>query len=104
MDALIGFWSYALAACAFASVALWRVRSRVDRSDQLLIAACFATAISALVAGVWGRTDPMTMAFGNLRNLAWIVLIYDMAGGTRGNPFVGLRLVFGAVALAKRQS
>jgi putative PEP-CTERM system histidine kinase len=100
MQGLIGFWSYALAACAFASVVLWRVRTRVDRSDQLMIAACFATAISALVAGVCGRTDAMTMIFGNIRNLAWIMLIYDMSGGARGSPFVGLRLVFGAVALA----
>ncbi len=100
MQGLIGFWSYALAACAFASVALWRVRARVDRSDQLMIGACFATAIWALVSGVWGRTDPMTMTFGNLRNLAWIMLIYDMSGGARASPFIGLRLVFGAVALA----
>jgi len=100
MQGLIGFWSYALAACAFASVMLWRIRTRVDRSDQLMIAACFATAISALVAGVCGRTDPMTMIFGNLRNLAWVILIHDMSRGARGSAFVGLRLVFGAVALA----
>jgi hypothetical protein len=58
MQDLIGFWSYAIAACAFASVVLWRARSRLDRSDRLMIAACFATAIWALIAGVCGRTDP----------------------------------------------
>ena len=58
MQDLIGFWSYALAACAFASVAVWRVRVRIDRSDRLMIAACFTTAIWALVAAVGGRTDP----------------------------------------------
>ena len=100
MQDLIGFWSYALAACAFASVVLWRARSRLDRSDRLMIAACFATAIWALIAAVCGRTDPMTMTFGNLRNLVWIVFIYDMSGRARGSPFIGLRLVFGAVALA----
>ncbi len=97
---LIGFWSYALAACAFASVALWRVRDRLDRSDRLMIAACFVTAIWALVTGVYGRTDPMTMTFGNVRNLVWIMLIYDMSGGARTSPFIGLRLVFSAVTLA----
>lgn len=100
MQDLIAFWSYALAASAFASVMLWRVRSRLDRSDQLLIAACFATAIWAMVAGIFGRIDPLTMTFGNVRNLAWIILLYHMSGGARGGAFVGLRLVFGAVALA----
>lgn len=100
MQDLIGFWSYALAACAFASVVLWRVRAQVDRSDRLMIAACFATAIWALVAGVFGRTGPLTMTFGNLRNLVWIMLIYDMSGGAQGGRVIGLRLVFGAVALA----
>jgi putative PEP-CTERM system histidine kinase len=97
---LIAFWSYALAAVAFASVVLWRIGRRLDRSDQLLIGACFATAIWAMVAGVCGRTDPMTMTFGNVRNLAWVMLIYEMSGGARRDAFVGLRLVFGAVALA----
>jgi putative PEP-CTERM system histidine kinase len=100
MQDLIAFWSYALAAVAFASVVLWRIGRRLDRSDQLLIGACFATAIWAMVAGVCGRTDPMTMTFGNVRNLAWVMLIYEMSGGARRDAFVGLRLVFGAVALA----
>lgn len=100
MQDLIGFWSYALAACAFASVVVWRVRTRLDRYDRLMIAACFATAIWALVAGVFGRTGPLTMTFGNFRNLIWIMLIYDMSGGARDGRFIGLRLVFGAVALA----
>lgn len=97
---LVAFWSYALAACAFASAILWRVRWRPDRSDQLLVAACFATAIWAMVAGIFGRLDPMTMAFGNMRNLFWVVLLYRMSGGGRQGAFIGMRLVFGAVALA----
>ena len=94
------FWSYALAACAFASVMLWRARSRGDRSDALLLAACAATAIWAAIAAVYGRTDPMTMTFGTLRNLVWVMLLYDMSGAGRTAAPSGLRLVFGAVALS----
>ena len=100
MQELILFWSYAAAACAFASVVLWRARFRTDRSEKLLVASCAATAVWALVAAVFGRTDPMTMTFGTLRNLAWVMLLYDMAGGMRGQSLTGVRLVFGAVALS----
>ncbi|MEO7634868.1 MAG: XrtA/PEP-CTERM system histidine kinase PrsK [Sphingomicrobium sp.] len=100
MNAWLTFWSYGLAACAFASVVLWRVRSRLDRSNKLLLAACFATSIWALVAAVWGRVDPITMTFATLRNFMWIVLLYEMAGGVRSEALSGVRLVFGAVTLA----
>jgi putative PEP-CTERM system histidine kinase len=99
MRELIAFWSYALAACAFASVTLWRLRSRVDRSDQFLLGACFVTAVWAVVAGVCGREAPLTMVFGGLRSLAWVVLLYEMSAGVRSRGSGGLRLVFGAVAL-----
>ena len=100
MHDLILFWSYAAAACAFASVVLWRVRLRNDRSEKLLVASCAATAVWALIAAVFGRTDPMTMTFGTLRNLAWVMLLYDISGGMRGQSLTGVRLVFGAVALS----
>jgi len=100
VQGLITFWSYALAACAFASIVLWRAGSRSDRSEKLLLTACAGTAVWAIVAAVWGRTDPMTMTFGTLRNLLWIMLLYDMSSGIRGSAANGLRLVFGAVALS----
>jgi len=100
VNGLIAFWSYALAACAFASVVLWRLRSHEDRSQRLLLAACAGTAVWASVAALYGRTDPMTMTFGTLRNLVWIMLLYDMAGGVRGATWSGMRLVFAAVALS----
>ena len=100
MQGLIGFWSYALAACAFASVVLWRARSHSDRSEKLLLTACAGTAVWAMVAAVWGRTDPMTMTGGTLRNLLWVMLLYDMSSGIRGSAGGGLRLVFAAVALS----
>ena len=100
MQGLIAFWSYALAACAFASVVLWRARSHTDRSEKLLLTACVGTALWAMVAAVWGRTDPMTMTLGTLRNLLWVMLLYDMSSGIRGSAGRGLRLVFAAVALS----
>ena len=100
MQDLILFWSYAAAACAFASVVLWRVRLRTDRSEKLLAASCAATAVWALVAAVFGRVDPLTMTLGTLRNLAWMMLLYDMSGGMRRQSLTGVRLVFGAVALS----
>jgi len=100
VQGLIAFWSYALAACAFASIVLWRARAPSDRTEKLLLAACAGTAIWAGVAAVWGRTDPMTMTFGTLRSLIWVILLYDMSSGIRSSAISGLRLVFAAVALS----
>jgi len=100
MQGLIAFWSYALAACAFASIVLWRARAHGDRSEKLLLLACAGTAVWAMVAAVWGRIDPMTMTFGTFRNLLWVMLLYDMSGSIRGSAVSGLRLVFAAVALS----
>jgi putative PEP-CTERM system histidine kinase len=97
---LMAFWSYIAAASANASVVLWRARARSDRSEKLLLAACAGTAIWATVAAVCGRADPITMTFGTLRNLIWVMLLYDISGGIRRPAPSGLRLVFAAVALS----
>jgi putative PEP-CTERM system histidine kinase len=97
---LIAFWSYALAACAFAGVVVWRARRGADRSDKLMLAACFGTAAWAAIAAVWGRLDPATMTSSNIRNLLWVMLLYDMAGRARIGRANGLKLVFSAVALS----
>jgi putative PEP-CTERM system histidine kinase len=96
---LISFWSYALAACLFASLLLWRLRTRVDPSDRLLLAAFFATAVWATVAAVRGPSDTLAMIAGSLRNLVWVMLLYNMSSGLRHSAVNGLRLVFAAVAL-----
>ncbi|HKX91228.1 MAG TPA: XrtA/PEP-CTERM system histidine kinase PrsK [Sphingomicrobium sp.] len=99
MSGLISFWSYALAACLFASLLLWRLRTRVDPADRLLLAAFFATAVWATVAAVRGPTDTLAMIAGSLRNLVWVMLLYNMSSGLRHSALKGLRLVFAAVAL-----
>jgi len=100
VNSVVAFWSYALAACAFASVVVWRLRAPVDRTERLLIGSCATTAVWATIAAVYGRTDPMTMVSGTLRNLIWMVLLYEMSGGVRGATWSGMRLVFAAVALS----
>src|SRR5437879_13641491 len=99
MQGLIAFWSYALAACLFASVLLWRLRSRVHDTDRLLLGAGFATASGATVGAVRGPIDPLTMLCGSLRALLWVMLLYGMSSGLRAGALHGLRLVFAAVAL-----
>ena len=42
MDALIGFWSHALAAALFAALALWRLRDAARYPAQRLLAGSFA--------------------------------------------------------------
>ena len=99
VDALIAFWSHALAACVFASILLWRSRIRADNSDRILLGACLATTLWAVMSAIRGPTDTLTTMSGSLRNLAWIMLLYSMANGLRAGSLRGLRLVFAAVAL-----
>ena len=99
MGGLVAFWSYALAACVFASVILWRLRSRVEGPARLLIGACFATAIWASISAVRGPTDLVTILIETIRNLSWIVLLHAMSGDLKRGSHGGIRLVFGAVAL-----
>jgi putative PEP-CTERM system histidine kinase len=96
---LIAFWSYALAACLFASVILWRLRSRVEGPARLLIGACFATAVWASISAVRGPTDVVTILIETIRNLSWIVLLHAMSTELKRGSHGGIRLVFGAVAL-----
>ena len=99
MNGLIAFWSYAVAACMFASLLLWRLRTRVDPAERLLLAGFFATAVWATVGALRGPADGLTLACSSLRNLVWIMLLYSMSSGLRGGSLRGLRLVFSAVAL-----
>ena len=64
---------------------------------------CSAPALSPRSGPSWSacaaRTTPLTMIFSNVRNFAWVVLLYEMSASVRGHGSAGLRLVFGAVAL-----
>jgi putative PEP-CTERM system histidine kinase len=99
MISLVSFWSYALAACLFASVILWRLRERVEGTARLLVAGYFATAVWASVSAMRGPVDALTMPAETLRNLAWLVMLHAMWRDIKDEARSALRLVFSAVAL-----
>jgi putative PEP-CTERM system histidine kinase len=99
MIALLSFWSYALAACLFASIILWRLRNRVEGTSRLLVAGYFAMAVWASVSAIRGPVDLLTITAETLRNLVWLVMLHAMWGDIKDGARSGLRLVFSAVAL-----
>src|SRR3954469_8091383 len=99
MIALLSFWSYALAACMFASIILWRLRNRVEGTSRLLVAGYFAMAVWASVSAIRGPVDLLTMPAETLRNLVWLVMLHAMWSDIKDEARSGLRLVFSAVAL-----
>lgn len=99
MEGLIAFWSYALAACLFASVILWRLRNRVEGPARLLIGACFATAVWASISAVRGPSDLVAILVETIRNLSWILLLHAMSSELKRGVHRDINLVFGAVGL-----
>ncbi|HEX8842527.1 MAG TPA: XrtA/PEP-CTERM system histidine kinase PrsK, partial [Sphingomicrobium sp.] len=99
MNALIAFWSYAVAACLFASILVWRLRERVEGPDKLVIGAFFATAVWASVSAIRGPTDVFTLPAETIRNLSWIVLLHSICGDLKHSARKAIRLVFAAVGL-----
>jgi putative PEP-CTERM system histidine kinase len=97
MDALIGFWSHALAAALFAALSLWRVRDAAREPAQRLLRGAFAvTACWAWLAAVTPGEAIVGYAESG-RNLLWISLLYSLSAAS-GEREHGLRLVYGAVA------
>src|SRR3954469_3567201 len=97
MDALIGFWSHALAAALFAALMIWRLGEAARQPAQRLLAAAFAiTACWAwLGAGVPGT--PVLSFAESARNLVWISLLYSLSAASEEREH-GLKLVYGAIA------
>ena len=54
MDALIAFWSYALAAATFLALVIWRLKDAARQPAQRLLAASFA------VTGCWAWLSAVT--------------------------------------------
>jgi putative PEP-CTERM system histidine kinase len=99
VNALIAFWSYAVAACLFASMLVWRLRERVEGPDRVLVGALFATAVWASISAMRGPTDFFTLPTETIRNLSWVVLLYSISGDLKHGGREAIRLVFAAVAL-----
>ena len=97
MDALISFWSHALAAACFAALMIWRLGEAARQPAQRLLAGAFAiTACWAWLAAV--APDSSTLGFAeSARNLVWISLLYRLSAASEEREH-GLKLVYGAVA------
>ena len=97
MDALIPFWSHALAAACFAALAIWRLGEAARQPAQRLIAGAFAlTACWAWLAAV-SSGDPVVGFAESARNLLWVSLLYSLSAAADDRQ-KGLKLVYAAVA------
>ena len=97
MDALITFWSHALAAACFAALMIWRLGEAARQPAQRLLAAAFAlTACWAWLGAV--APDSSILGFAeSARNLVWISLLYNLSAASEERDH-GLKLVYAAVA------
>ena len=97
MDALITFWSHALAAMLFVSLLLWRLGDLSRQPGQRLLLAAFAlTACWAWLSAVMPH-HPLAGLAESARNLVWIGLLYSLATAAEDRQH-GVRLVYSAVA------
>ena len=97
MDALIGFWSHALAASLFAALMIWRLGDAARDPAQRLLAGAFAlTACWAWLAAVVPG-EPVLGFAESARNLLWISLLYSLSAADEERQH-GLKLVYAAVA------
>ena len=98
MEALIAFWTHALAAALFASLTLWELRRGVGESDQRMLLAAFA------LTGCWAwitAMAPTTMLAAyseTARNLVWVGVLYRLAGIDSSDEQRGVKPVYAAVA------
>jgi putative PEP-CTERM system histidine kinase len=98
MQALILFWTHALAAALFASLTLWELRRGIGESEQRMLLAAFA------LTGCWAwitALAPITMLAAyaeTARNLVWVGVLYRLAGIDGSEEQRGVRPVYAAVA------
>ena len=98
MQALILFWTHALAAALFASLTLWEMRRGIGESEQRMLLAAFA------LTGCWAwitALAPTTMLAAyaeTARNLVWIGVLHRLAGIDSSDEQRGVRPVYAAVA------
>ena len=98
MEALIAFWTHALAAALFASLTLWELRRGLAESEQRMLLAAFAlTAIWAWVTAV-APTIMLAAYSETARNLCWVGVLYRLAGIDSSEEQLGVKPVYAAVA------
>ena len=97
MDALITFWSHALAAACFAALMLWRLGEAARQPGQRLLAGAFALTACWAWIGAVAATNPLFGFAESARNLVWISLLYSLSAASEEREH-GLKLVYAAVA------
>ena len=98
MEALIAFWTHALAAALFSSLTLWELRRGLGESEQRMLLAAFAlTACWAWITAMAPTT--MLAAYSETaRNLVWVGVLYRLAGIDSSDEQRGVKPVYAAVA------
>jgi hypothetical protein len=97
VDALITFWSYALAAAAFVGLVMWRLGAPARQAGHRLILGAFAmTACWAWLSAI-DVGQPLVGYAEIARNLMWVALLYSLSASS-GARHHGVRLVYGAVS------
>ena len=97
MEALIAFWTHALAAALFASLTAWELRRGLPESEQRMLLAAFA------LTGCWAwvtAVAPLSMLAAyaeTARNLAWVGVLYRLAGQDGREAQHGVKPVYAAV-------
>ena len=102
MEAVVVFWSHALAAALFSALVLWELRRgiRIGGEHRMLLAALALTACWAWLIAV--DHGSMLAAYAETaRNLAWVGVLYRLAVGDRtATRQHGVQPVYAAVAAA----
>lgn len=105
MNALLQFvgdWGHALAAILFAALGIFILRRRDEAPEQrLLAAALLLTSCWSLYVSFGGVDKPLTGIGENIRNAAWLLLLFAMlrrGAAPRGGSLVGIGSVYAAVA------
>ena len=97
MDALITFWSYALAAATFVALLVWRLGAPTRQGGHRLVLGAFAlTACWAWLCAI-DVGHPLIGYAETARNLMWVSLLYSLSASS-GARHHGVRLVYGAVS------
>src|SRR5438270_10383931 len=97
VDALITFWSHALAAACFAALMIWRLGEAARRPAQRLLAGAFALTACWAWLGAIAPGEPIMGFAETARNLLWVSLLYSLSAAGEEREH-GLKLVDGAVA------
>lgn len=97
-----GDWGHALAAVLFAALGIFILRRRDEAAEQrLLAAALLLTSCWSLYVSFGGATKPLTGIGENIRNAAWLLLLFAMLRrrtAMRAGSMVAIGSLYAAVA------